>query len=225
MNPASLWPDVAALSVAACVVYLSDKYLRSNAANRPAGFPKTNQNLALNGLRGYLSFFVFLHHAMIWHLYIREDIWQAPTTYLYTHLGHNRVFMLLMFSGYLFVTKLVDSKIKPFDWRLFYISRILRIVPLYLFMIFVALLLTMHASDYRLREPILTFIKNISIWLAFSFFGSPSVNGVSQIAMTSVAWTLPYEWFFYAVLPLIALVLRVSVSWPYLIFATCSSIG
>lgn len=225
MNPASLWPDVAALSVAACVVYLSDKYLISKAANRPAGFPKTNQNLALNGLRGYLSFFVFLHHAMIWHLYIREDIWQAPTTYLYTHLGHNRVFMLLMFSGYLFITKLVDSKIKPFNWRMFYISRIMKIVPLYFFMIFLALLLTLHASEYQLREPMLSFIKNISIWLAFSFFGSPSVNGVNQIALTSPAWTLPYEWFFYAILPLIALVLRVSVSWPYLIFATFSAIG
>lgn len=225
MNPASLWPDAAALSTAACAIYLSDKYLRPNAANRPAGFVKSNQNLALNGLRGYLSFFIFLHHAMVWHLYIRENIWQATTTYLYTHLGHNRVFMLLMFSGYLFTTKLIDSKIKPFDWRRFYISRILRIVPLYIFMIFISLMITMHASEYQLREPIFSFIKHIGIWLSFSFFGSPSINGVSQIAISGVAWTLPYEWFFYTILPLFALVLRVSVSWPYLIFAAFSTIG
>jgi peptidoglycan/LPS O-acetylase OafA/YrhL len=225
VNPASLWPDATALSIAACAVYLSDKYLRSDAANKPTGFVKPNQNLALNGLRGYLSFFIFLHHAMVWHLYIREDLWQASTAYLYNHLGHNRVFILLMFSGYLFITKLIDSKIKPFNWRLFYISRILRIVPLYLFMIFAALLITMHATDYQLREPLFSLLKHIGVWLSFSFFGSPSINGVSQIAISGVAWTLPYEWFFYAVLPLIALVLKVSVSWPYLIFAALSAIG
>jgi peptidoglycan/LPS O-acetylase OafA/YrhL len=225
VNPASLWPDAAALSVAASAIYLSDKYLRSNATNKPAGFVKANKNLALNGLRGYVIFFIFLHHALVWHLYIREDIWQASTSYLHTHLGHNRVFILLMLSGYLFTGKILDSKNKPFHWRRFYISRILRLVPLYLFMIFAALLITMHATDYQLREPLFLLLKHIGVWLSFSFLGSPSINGVSQIAISGVAWTLPYEWFFYAILPLFALLLRVSVSWPYLIFAAASTIG
>jgi len=133
--------------------------------------------------------------------------------------------MLLMLSGYLFIAKLINSKIKPFHWRKFYISRILRIVPLYVFMVFVALLMTLHASEYQLREPIFSFLKHIGVWLSFSFFGSPPVNEVSQIAIIGVAWTLPYEWFFYAILPLIALILRVSVSWPYLIFAALSAVG
>jgi peptidoglycan/LPS O-acetylase OafA/YrhL len=130
VNSASLWPDAAALIVAACSVYLCDKYFKSDPTHKANGTLKPNQNIALNGLRGYLSFFIFLHHAMAWHLYIRENIVQASTAYLYTHLGHHRVFILLMLSGYLFITKLIDSKIKPFVWQWFYISRILRIVPL-----------------------------------------------------------------------------------------------
>jgi peptidoglycan/LPS O-acetylase OafA/YrhL len=225
MNPASLWPDVAALSVAACSVYLCDKYFKSDLTYKSDRKFKSNQNLALNGLRGYLSFFIFLHHAMAWHLYLRENIVQASTAYLYTHLGHNRVFILFMLSGYLFITKLIDSKIKPFDWQLFYISRILRIVPLYLFMILLALLITMHASEYQLREPIILLLKHIGVWLSFSFFGSPPINGVGQSFITGAAWTLPYEWFFYAALPLIAIIMRIKVSWPYLVFAIFSTIG
>lgn len=225
MNQSSVWPDAAALCVAAGTVYLCDKYLLSDASNKQVRFVKSNKNLALSGLRGYVSFFIFLHHALSWHLYIRKDIWDASTSYLYTHLGHYRVFILFMFSGYLFTAKLMDRQLKPFDWQRFYMSRILRITPLYLFMIFLALLITIHESDYQLLEPPFTFLKHTGIWLFFSFFGTPPINGVSQIAISGVAWTLPYEWFYYAILPLIALFLKGNVSWPYLLFSTISAIA
>lgn len=225
MNASSLWPDVAAFSVAACVVYVCDKYLRARSKNNISTVIKSNQNLALNGLRGYICFFIFLHHALIWHLYLRKNVWQASTSFLYTHLGHNCVFILLMLSGYLFTWKIFESRFKPFDWRRFYISRVLRLLPMYLVMIFIAFLITMFVSGFQFREPLLLFIKHLGIWLTFTFFGAPTLNGISQIPILGVAWSLPYEWFFYAVLPIIALLLRVSVAWPYALFAFFSVIG
>jgi hypothetical protein len=63
-------------------------------------------------------------------------------------------------------------------------------------MILLALLITMHASEYQLREPISSLIKHIGVWLSFSFFGFPPINEVGQAFISGVAWTLPYEWFF-----------------------------
>jgi peptidoglycan/LPS O-acetylase OafA/YrhL len=78
-----------------------------------------------------------------------------------------------------------------------------------------------------LREPLSVLLKNIGAWASFIILGQPNLNGVittSQM-IAGVNWTLPYEWFFYFSLPLLALLALVLPSWPYLLFSAAAVIG
>ena len=62
-------------------------------------------------------------------------------------------------------------------------------------------------------------------WLAFTIPGTPNLNGVGDPTLTVIAgvtWSLPYEWFFYFSLPLLALTTRAT---PPLAYIIISAIG
>ena len=58
-------------------------------------FP-ANRVSAIDGLRGYLGFAVFLHHGAIWFYYLRSGEWALPPSWLYTHLGQSGVALFFM---------------------------------------------------------------------------------------------------------------------------------
>lgn len=87
----------------------------------------------INGLRGYLAFFVFLHHPTIWFDYTRSHRWDPPRSYFYAHLGQCSVALFFMIISFLFHEKLLNDKFHPFAWRAFFIGRIFRLTPLYAF--------------------------------------------------------------------------------------------
>ena len=66
--------------------------------------------LAIDGLRGYLAFFVFLHHAMIWFFYLKTNKWEVPPSNLYTHFGQAGVAFFFMITGFLFFLKSLMEK-------------------------------------------------------------------------------------------------------------------
>lgn len=207
-----------------------------SASSQLALQPTTNRrNISIDGLRGFLAFFVFLHHAAIWYFYLRSGHWQTPPSYFYVHLGQSSVVLFFMITAFLFSTKLLNNRSthgktplqSALFWQRLYVSRLMRLAPLYFFMLTIVLLLTALASRFQLREPLPVLLKSIGQWTSFTILGQPDLNGVIDTAgmIAGVNWTLPYEWFFYLTLPVVALLLRVLPPWPYALLGIASLTG
>lgn len=189
--------------------------------------PVPGRFASIDGLRGYLALGVYLHHGCIWYFYASGGTWQPPPSRLYTHLGHGSVALFFMITGLLFLSKLIDARRRPLDWLRLFVSRVLRLVPLYL--VVMALLFTTVAvlSGGELHEPARSVAKQALRWLGFTMYGNPPINQVevTKIVVAGVTWSLPYEWFFYGMLPLLALVVGVLPRWPYLLLGLVSMLA
>lgn len=203
MNPVSPFPAIICLLVAMGTSFLLVTRF---------GKPLTHDRYAsLDGLRGYLAFFVFLHHSSIWYFYLRTGHWKVPPSNLYTHFGQSGVALFFMITGFLFFSKLIDGRTKDIDWGRLFVSRFMRLVPLYLFAMFLLLLLIVIVTHGILNEPLPKLLKDAIKWLGFTVLGGPDLNGYSSTytIVAGVTWSLPYEWFFYFSLPLLALTIGV----------------
>jgi peptidoglycan/LPS O-acetylase OafA/YrhL len=176
---------------------------------------------SIDGLRGYLAFFVFLHHSSAWYFYTRTGIWQLPPSNLFVHFGQSSVAFFFMITGFLFYGKILDSRHKKIDWARLYVSRLLRLFPLYLFSIILLLLIVAYVSKFVLHESLASLMTQMTTWLLFSIFGTPDVNGVAvtKLINAGVTWSLAYEWFFYFSLPILALFVKNIPSARYLVLS------
>lgn len=170
----------------------------------PAG-----RNESIDGLRGFLALGVFIHHTAIWFQYIHTGKWEAPVSNLYSQLGQASVSLFFMITSFLFVNKLVNAGKNGLQWRSFFISRVFRLVPMYLFSISLVILLVMLISQWRLNTNLPDLIGSVFQWCIFTINQSPAINNFSHIYLVNagVEWSLPYEWFFYFSLPIISLFL------------------
>lgn len=171
--------------------------------------------VTIDGLRGYLAFNVFVHHACVWYGYIHTSAWRIPPSLFYTHLGQDSVVLFFMITGFLFLSKLTDSKDSGVNWGKIYTSRFFRLVPVYIVMVALLVLMVLCLSDFRLTEPPGIFLFNLLRWLLFTAFGAPDLNGIkdTSLIVSAVTWSLPYEWFFYFSLPLWAFITHASKSY------------
>jgi peptidoglycan/LPS O-acetylase OafA/YrhL len=196
------------------------------------------RNASIDGLRGFLALFVFLHHAVLWYDYLRSGLWQLPPSHFYIHLGQSSVALFFMITAFLFGTKLLDARHETAQdgkpmlassvfWQRLYVSRLLRLTPLYFVVLGVVLVITAIVSDFQWREPLPVLLKNVGAWASFTILGRPDLNGIAATSrmIAGVNWTLPYEWFFYFALPLLALFVRVLPAWPYLLFSAAAIAG
>lgn len=169
---------------------------------------------SIDGLRGYLAFCVYIHHAASWFFYLRQDQWMVPPSHLYAHLGQTSVTLFFMITGFLFCSKLIDSRRTRIDWLKLYVSRVLRILPLYLLLILLLLGCVAILSRAEVREPLPDLARNIAGWIFFTIPGMLDINGIKGtfIIVSGVTWSLVYEWFFYFSLPLLGLSLGVAPS-------------
>jgi len=170
---------------------------------RRFGAPPTARAFStLDGLRGYAAFFVFLHHAAAWYAFARSGVWAVPPTRLYAHFGQSSVALFFMITGFLFWSKLIDGRTRPIDWRRLYVSRVLRLAPL--FVVFVGLLwvIALAVSGARLRVSAPRAVLQTLQWLTFTIAGMPNLNHAPTAIIGGAAWSLPYEWWFYFSLPL-----------------------
>ena len=181
--------------------------------NQAAGKYRT-----IDGLRGYLALFVFLHHSAISYFYATTGVWQLPPSNLAIHLGQASVSLFFMITAFLFYGKLIDGAGRSMDWGRFFVGRILRLMPLYALVIAVVLVLTLIESRGMLMDSPRHVLVAIIDWFSFTIIAEPPINGVGvQQFIAGVNWSLPYEWYFYFSLPLLALTCRIRVTWPYLL--------
>ena len=125
MDAVSSWPVIPALLAALVTVFLIGRVF--------GAAPEARRFASIDGLRGYLAVFVFLSHACIWYFHVRSQHWSLPPSHLYTHFGQSSVSLFFMITGLLFYTKLLDSRTKGLDFGRLFVSRVMRLVPLYVF--------------------------------------------------------------------------------------------
>lgn len=200
MSPVSLLPIPLLLAWAFAVVALLDRWFPVHI--------KAQRASTIDGLRGFLAFGVFLHHACIWYFFTHSGVWRDPPSPFYGHLGSTSVTLFFMITGYLFFGKLLAADGQKLDWLRLYVSRALRILP-----VFVLLSLA--------SVVVIVAIKRLGLDA-----GNPELlaHTARKLYVTAgVTWTLDYEWNFYFALPLFAALLwrRLRGQWPWLLLAVC----
>lgn len=181
----------------------------------------------IDGLRGYLAFFVFLHHSSSWYFYLRSGHWAVPPSSLYTHLEQDSVALFFMVTGFLFFSKIIDGRLKKIDWMKLFVSRVFRLAPLYFVLMAILFIFVAIKSEGRLNEPIGVVILQATKWLFFTVPGRPGLNGVDDLTLTTIAgvvWSLPYEWYFYLSLPLLSFFVGVRPPVLYFLISFISTV-
>jgi peptidoglycan/LPS O-acetylase OafA/YrhL len=160
----------------------------------------------IDGLRGYLALGVFMHHSAIWYFYLRHGRWEVPPSALYTHLGQSSVALFFMITAFLFWSRLLETRQQGLDWGRLYLSRALRLTPLYLVAMTCMGLAVVVLSDGERHEDWGPLFGHILTWIFFAIKGQPIINGVTETntITAGVTWSLGWEWLFYAALPLMS---------------------
>ena len=115
----------------------------------------------IDGLRGFLAIGVYIHHTVIWHQYLNKGVWDVPKSNLYTLLGQGSVSLFFMITSFLFVSKIINATNGVFNLKQFFISRLYRLTPLYLFTIILLVIIVMSITNWQLNVPWLTFLNSI----------------------------------------------------------------
>jgi peptidoglycan/LPS O-acetylase OafA/YrhL len=155
-------------------------------------------------LRGFLAFGVFVHHASIWFVFLKTGVWDVPDSRLFSHLGQTTVTLFFMITGYLFFGRLLSQQQTPINWFRLYRSRVLRIVPLYLVVMLLAVVVIAVIRHTHWLAP------TGELWAKKSLLG---------LFTAGVTWTLAYEWKFYFALPLLGFLIGFRPAWRWLGFA------
>ncbi|MDR4471770.1 MAG: acyltransferase [Nitrospira sp.] len=208
-----MWPAVGVVLLA-----LGTATLLPSARPRQASL--AHRYSSLDGLRGYLALAVFLSHSSIWYFYLHSGVWDVPPSTLYTQLGQSSVTLFFMITGLLFWSKLLNGRLEPIDWTRLYLSRVLRLGPLYLVAAACVILVAFCRAGFELKEPPWVVVGQVATWLMFTIPGISPVNGFAEtVPIAGAVWTLSYEWLFYACLPIGAFCLRASTPLPWLVFS------
>jgi peptidoglycan/LPS O-acetylase OafA/YrhL len=164
---------------------------------------------ALDGFRGVLAIGVFVHHSFTAYKYFTLGVWDWSLSPILNHLGQTSVAIFFMITGFLFALKAMSPRI---NWTAFYISRFIRLFPLYGIIVGAVFIIVFIISQGEMKESIEMILKELIQWLTFSLFDRPDVNGLSKtwILIAGVNWTLKYEIQFYAIgVPLLFLLFRI----------------
>lgn len=213
MSPVSFLPALAIVFMALFTTLLISKAWHIK--------PQSGHLDSIDGLRGYLALFVMLHHASVWFFYLRTGVWEVPPSRLYTHFGQSAVAVFFMITAFLFFSKMLQAQGGGFDFIRLYISRLFRLVPLYLFAMLLMFAIVAILSKGELQESLFVLIKHIFVWVCFTFKGNPDINRVphTSLIIAGVVWSLRYEWYFYCLLPVFAVFLRIRASAIYLLLS------
>lgn len=200
MSPSSPFALFAAVLVALITVWILSKVFKKQ--------PDNVKYASIDGLRGYLGFFVFVHHSYIWYYFLKTGSWSEPESHLFFHLGKSSVSLFFMVTGFLFFSRLFEKRGQQMDWTSFFVSRLMRLSPVYLLAMFIQVfIIIVLLSHFKLVKPAGEVAHEISHWLTFTLFGISAINDVPDILMINcgVVWSLVYEWIFYFSLPIAAL--------------------
>jgi peptidoglycan/LPS O-acetylase OafA/YrhL len=166
---------------------------------------KKNTIAVLDGVRGVAVLMVIVFHI---NRMTGDNLWSRTSYPLATSIstaGGTGVTLFFVLSGFLLFMPFAKALLFMTRWplmRVFYMRRVLRILPGYYVSLFL-IILFMH-PEYLLRDH----LKSLALFLTF-FMDSSRVT-FRQI--NGPFWTLATEWQFYMLLPLIALGIAFVVS-------------
>jgi peptidoglycan/LPS O-acetylase OafA/YrhL len=199
----SIWPYFACMAFLLALVSAPFFAIADTPPN-----PRGDRLSNLDGLRGFLAFGVFFHHAAIYHQYLQDGQWVLPPSRFYTLSGPAGVALFFMITGYLFWGRMIAERGRP-NWIQLYTGRIFRIGPLYLFAVAIMLLIVFQRTGFNLHVPLPSLATELIRWSMLGIGGEPNVNGDSIVLqLLGVTWTLAYEWKFYFSLIIIAFAAR-----------------
>jgi peptidoglycan/LPS O-acetylase OafA/YrhL len=200
MNPVSPYPVLPIILIALATMYGMGKLLHIR--------PATGRFASIDGLRGYMAFFVFFHHSCIWFFATHGYGWGHPPSWLYDQFGSTSVSVFFMITAFLFFNKLLQARGSNLNWLKLYIGRGLRILPLYFFVVVLLFLVVGLLTGFRLRTPAGDLLLGMLKWLAFI---QTNINGVFPTSriVAGVVWSLVFEWLFYCSLPFIGRFLKI----------------
>jgi peptidoglycan/LPS O-acetylase OafA/YrhL len=206
-------PLPALLVIAAALLTIS---LWGRLIRAPEG---RGRHTSIDGLRGYLALFVFVHHACVWHFFLPTGVWESPPSNLYTHFGPSSVTLFFMITGFLFVSRIIADHSSRIDWLRMLVARVLRLAPLYLLVLLLMAGVVAIVSGGRLAVAPTQALADMFRWASFTILGAPDLNHVADTwrITAGVTWSLPYEWLFYFSLPLLAVLAGTRVAGRYLI--------
>jgi peptidoglycan/LPS O-acetylase OafA/YrhL len=199
-------------------VYLTNKVIKLKITE--VKYPE------IDGIRGYLAFFVFLHHSYIWSVYLRTNKWEMPMSNLFNHFGQTSVSLFFIITAFLFTTKLLNNKTQDFEWGNYIRSRFFRMFPMYFFSIIFVFIIILFESNFEQKTNAFFIFENVLSWLFFTLGGSTDINEIKNtfVIDAGVTWTLPYEWLFYFLLPLLALAFKIKVNLKTIVSYTIISV-
>jgi peptidoglycan/LPS O-acetylase OafA/YrhL len=176
------------------------------AADVPSATSTGDRLATVDGLRGFLALSVFFHHGAVYHQYIIDGSWTAPPSRVFAMLGQFGVAMFFMITGFLFWTRMIESKGRP-DWVKLYIGRVFRIGPMYLFVVCAAIIGAIAGLGLN---PNIEWAQLAREAFAALFLGLIIVrpNEAVWYLLAGVTYTLRYEWLFYLSLPISGLACR-----------------
>ncbi|MDI2113283.1 acyltransferase family protein [Commensalibacter nepenthis] len=165
---------------------------------------QNNRLYTIDGLRGYLAYFIVFLHATVWYNLISIHQFKGSEQTNVELLGTTGLCIFFMISAFLFWTRWLNhqGKIKVIP---FYIKRFFRIAPIYYLCILCLFIAVMGKTNWHLEVSIGSFIKQIVAWFSFGLFSFPTINGYpyTSLLVMGVVWTIPYEWMLYLALPII----------------------
>jgi peptidoglycan/LPS O-acetylase OafA/YrhL len=182
--------------LAACSTFYA-RHVDSDAKDR---------HRTLDGLRGFAAMGVFLSHVVLTKHYRETGAWSWDG---WEHggaamCGRAGVWIFFMLTGFLFWERVIGPT--AIDWRRLFANRVRRLTPLYLFCVGMVMLTVAWKTGFVRRVPWPELAIQAASWLAFDFVPLRDVNGFAATALLTggVFWTLPYEWCFYASLPILS---------------------
>lgn len=177
--------------------------LLAEAAHRYAwvAIPNPSRRIGcIDGLRGYLATFVFMHHSFLWMHVLQGHEWGLPKGNFYTNMGQASVALFFMITAVLFYSK-TQRRLSDKEWLAHFISRIFRLTPLLWTAVAAIVLIVLVQNEWKFFGRPTSALLNLVQWLCF--YGTPELFGHvhTDRIIASVTWTLSYEWGFYACLP------------------------
>jgi peptidoglycan/LPS O-acetylase OafA/YrhL len=166
---------------------------------------KKNSIAVLDGVRGVAILMVIVFHV---NRVTGDNLWnqaEYPLASSISTAGGIGVTLFFVLSGFLLFMPFAKALLFKIDWpltRVFYIRRVLRILPAYYVSLF--LLILFQHPEYLHRDHLKSLVLFLTFFMDSSRATFRQLNGPY--------WTLATEWQFYMLLPLIAIGIAFLVS-------------
>lgn len=163
----------------------------------------------LDGLRGIAAATVALNHAPL----VIINLQLVPKIFIFTQqefalfrfFGSIGVQIFFCITGMLFANKILFAE--KIDWTTFFRKRMHRVVPAYFFACGLALAMASWYS-WPITQSLNEITAALPQLLSFGLIPLPKINGFDFGRLLGVNWSLAIEWRFYAMLPIVFILIR-----------------